>query len=88
MDAPIEQGDDVMGNAEDHDLLIRLDAKMDEVLLKIACIPDVTKRQGILEEKQETDRKEIDRLRSTNNIWSFINTVGVVIAGVLGFTRP
>lgn len=76
-----------MGNAEDHDLLLRLDTKMDQVLKAIAEIPEVSRRVGVLESKQQTDRAEIERLRGQNTAWSVLNTIGVFVAGILGYFK-
>ena len=50
-------------------------------------IEKVTDRVGALEEdgKQiDTNTKEIDTLRATTRVWDFINSMAVIIAGMLG----
>lgn len=77
----------------DHDLLIQLNAKTDSILETLKQIPALEQRVRVLEtdsasEKSEmkTVKGEVDKLRNSNTAWSFINSIGVIIASILGIS--
>ena len=82
-----------MNLEDDHDLLIQLNSKVDAILESLRQVPPIEERVRSLEkvsEKREeqisTIKGEVDKLRNTNNVWSFVNTIGIVLAGILGIS--
>jgi len=78
--------------AKDHDLLVKLNSKVDFIIETLKQIPQLEERVRTVEktdEKREeqisTIKNEIEKLRNTNTTWSIINTIGIFIAGALGF---
>ena len=79
-----------MGTESDHDLLIRLDSKLDSVIEKMGEIPSLTCRVNKLENTVQLipDMKDdIKKLEEKSNTWSIINSIGVFVAGLFGFLK-
>jgi hypothetical protein len=70
----------------DHELLIRLEGKVDTLIEKLKDVPVIEKRVRDLEINcsrisiMETD---IKNLETKSNTWSILNSVGVAIAAIL-----
>lgn len=78
-------------NQSDHDLLITLNQKIDNITKCLEAIPLIENRvrnlevkQGIQGENLEIHKTEIDKLRNTNTIWSTFNSIFVLIGSFLG----
>jgi len=83
-----------VGDPNDHDLLIILNSKMDHVLRVLEEFPAHGSRLGALETANavkstqiDTICEEVEKLRSTNTVWSVINSVGVGLSGLIGFIK-
>lgn len=77
-----------MGTESDHDLLIRLDSKLDSVIEKMGEIPSLTGRVNKLEQTVQIIpdmKKDIEKLEEKSNTWSILNSIGVFAAGLFGF---
>lgn len=78
---------------KDHDLLISLNAKIDSMIEKIEKLDAFETRirnmevsDGVNKSNIETMGKEVEKLRSTNNIWNTILTLLTTIAIALGIS--
>ena len=76
--------------ADDHDLLIEVNTNVKNILKILETIPALESRVSCIEgddkardEKISTMKNEVDKLRTNNNAWSFGNTLGVIVAGIL-----
>ena len=74
----------------DHDLLISLNSKVDSILLRYNEMDTIEKRVREIEIKRGGDiesittiKNEIEKLRTTNAIWSTLNTLGGIILAIL-----
>lgn len=74
----------------DHDLLISLNSKVDSILLRYNEMDTIEKRVREIEIKRGGDienittmKNEIEKLRTTNAIWSALNTLGGIILAIL-----
>ena len=74
----------------DHDLLISLNSKVDSILLRYNEMEKIKKRVREIEIKRGGDmesittiKNEIEKLRTTNAIWSTLNTLGGIILAIL-----
>lgn len=77
----------------DHDLLISLNAKVDNILDRLSSIDAIEKRVRDIEvfnstvtEQMKTQKDEINKLRTVNSAWSTLNTVGgLILAALMGW---
>jgi uncharacterized protein (UPF0335 family) len=83
-----------MPNEEVQDLLVkltRLEGKIDNILENIKDIPDRVRcleaDSKVHAESISTIKSEIEKLRTTNTIWSFFNSIAIGIATILGISR-
>jgi hypothetical protein len=74
-------------NIKDHDLLIRID---ENVKALMDVVPDTKLRVtslevclGAITERTENCEKEIEKLRSSNSVHNWINSLGVGVASIL-----
>ena len=82
-----------MAENNDHDLLIALNTKIDNILERLSSVDGLEKRVRDLEiargketESMETQRSEIEKLRTVNSIWSATNTIGgIILAAFIGW---
>jgi hypothetical protein len=75
----------------DHELLIRLDGKVDAILEKLKDLPILENRVRDLEiDCTEIDRlgKRVDGLEKKSDTWNVLNSIAVGIAAVLGYILP
>lgn len=73
---------------DDKEALIRLEEKVDTILDRLKDLTRIEERVRILETVTHgiPDMKDdIKALESKSNTWSLINSVGVALAGLLGF---
>lgn len=80
-----------MGTQEDHDLLLRLEGKIDMALESLQQLSELNKRVNALEagsatrnEQIGTLKSEIEKLRNTNTVWTAMNSIAIVIGTALG----
>ena len=75
---------------EDKELLIRLEEKVDAILEKIQEIPKLEERVRCVEKDirgMDGMKDDIKELKETSKTWSILNSLGVFVAGLLGFLR-
>ena len=79
----------------DHDLLIKLDAKIDSLLLRLGEIPALEVRVRSVEiatntafEKIRTIGDEVNKLRTVNFSFSMFNTVATAVVALFLGTKP
>jgi len=75
----------------DHEVLIRLEGKVDTIIDKLREIPELDKRVRCLEwdnSSNKTDvstiKGDISSLEKKSDSWSIINSIGVFVAGLFG----
>lgn len=74
----------------DHELLIRLEVKLDNALGKLDLLPQIEERVRNLEIDTSTlsdMKKDIEKLEDKSNAWSVLNSLGVLITGLIAFLK-
>lgn len=76
---------------EDHDLLITLHQKVDNIL---KIVEDSDKRlrsveidKSALTTEIKNIKEEVDRLKTKSDLWSTINSVGIALGTLLGMLK-
>lgn len=79
---PTNGGSDDNGNGKV--TLAVLGAKMDNVIARLDALQAIPERVTRLEERQEGDHCEIEKLRSTDRLWNAGNTLAAIVAAIIG----
>lgn len=87
-------GDDITQELKDHDLLISLNVKLDNLILRFDAMK-IDERLRNMETKSasydttlESLKNDVEGLKKTSGAWNIINSVGVALAALIAYFKP